>query len=127
MTFYHPLGSLAADAPVGHVQGHSPFGISAYPGFDPWSVRLFHKPRKDHSNTDVLSCLPFPDSPKSVPILGVTVLPMDLLQTLIITAAQIKSWTNHDPVLSKVLTWVASGWSPSTETATEDLRPYTNQ
>ena len=93
-----------------------------------YNYSINYKPGKVNSNADVLSHLPLPDSPKSVSIPGETVLLMDLLETSIITAAQIKSWTNRDPVLSKVLTWVASGWPPSTEAAaTEDLRPYTNR
>ena len=93
-----------------------------------YDYSINYKPGKDNSNADILSRLPLPDSLKSVSIPGETVLLMDLLETSIITAAQIKSWTNRDPVLSKVLTWMASGWPPSTEAAaTEDLRPYTNR
>ena len=87
-----------------------------------YSYSIMHKPGKDHANADVLSRLPLPDAPAEVPVPGDTVLLMEHLQASPITAAQIKRWTERDPVLSKVQEFVMTGW-PSDE-ASEELRPF---
>ena len=54
------------------------------------------------ANADVLSRLPSPEMPDSVPTLGETVLLMQSLQTLPLTFSQLKQWTTQDLILSKV-------------------------
>ena len=63
-----------------------------------WALTL----SKDNSNADVLSRLPLPELPSSVPLPGETVFPMDTLQTLSVNATHIKIWTNNDPLLACV-------------------------
>ena len=46
---------------------------------------------------------------------------LDTLQGSPVNAAQIRSWTSKDPVLSKVQTMVLQGW---THTSLEQLQPY---
>ena len=69
------------------------------------------------ANADVLSRLPLPEMPESVPALGETVLLMQSLQAPI-TFNQLKQWTTQDPILSKVHTLLLQGWQYS------NLKPY---
>ena len=61
-----------------------------------------YKPGNQHANADSLSRLPLPDIPSQVPLPGETVLLMEKLHTSPVTAAQIRSWTDRDPILSQV-------------------------
>ena len=67
---------------------------------------IVYKPGKEHANADVLSRLPLPESPGEVPLPGETILLMESLQMSPVTAVQIKSWTDRDPVLSRVCKFV---------------------
>ena len=70
---------------------------------------------------DALSRLPLPDTPLDVPLPGETVLLLQCLQQSPITATQIKSWTNRDPLLPQVQNFVLNGWPYS---VSEELQPY---
>jgi len=70
------------------------------------------------ANADVLSRLPLPEMPESVPTLGKTVL---LMQTSPITCNKLKQWTTQDRILSKVHTLLLQGWQYSGD---PDLKPY---
>ena len=77
----------------------------------------------DIANTDALSRLPISDaSSVSLPIPGEIHMLMDVLQTTPTDATKIKHWNSRDPDLSKVLTYVQSGW-PDTPPKNE-LKPY---
>ena len=86
-----------------------------------YSYQIQYKPGKDNSNADVLSRLPLPESPSSVPLPGETVFLLDTLQTSPVDATQIRTWTNSDPLLARVRDMVLKGWSNTSE---EDLKPY---
>ena len=92
-------------------------------GIDTWGIQLLirYKPGKDNSNADVLSRLPLPESPSSVPLPGETVFLMDILLTSPVDARQIRTWTNNDPLLAHVKEMVLKGWSNTSE---ENLKPY---
>ena len=79
------------------------------------------KPGKDHNNADMLSRLPLSETPEDVPLPGETVLLLDMLNSLPVTADQIKHWTNNDPVLSRVRNLLLKGWQ---YTADENLKPF---
>jgi len=70
------------------------------------------------ANADVLSRLPLPEMPESVPTLGETVLLMQSLQTSPITLNKLKQWTT---ILSKVHTLLLQGWQYSSD---PDLKPH---
>ena len=53
---------------------------------------------KDHNNADMLSRLPLPETPETIPLPGETVPLLDILNSLPVTAEQIRQWTNNDPV-----------------------------
>ena len=59
--------------------------------------------------------------PSYVPLPEETVLLLETLQLSPITAAQIKTWTDHDPILSQVQELVLQGWVTTTKT---ELLPY---
>ena len=62
-------------------------------------------------NADALSRLPLADSEKYVPVPGDIRLLFEKLSTSIVTAAQIKIWTDKDPVLARVRRFVLGGWT----------------
>ena len=82
---------------------------------------IVFKPGSQHANADVLSRLPLPEHPTSVPLPQETVLLMEVLQASPVTAKQIKTWTSHDPVLSKVRDKVLQGW---VDTRDLSMQPY---
>ena len=76
---------------------------------------------KDQVSADLLSRLPLPEAPKEVPVPADTILLMEYLQDSPTTAAQIKSWTDRDPLLSRVCKILLHGWR-----ATDDqtMKPF---
>ena len=53
---------------------------------------------------------------------------MDMLQSIPVTAQQIKQWTDRDPVLSVIRSFVQNGWPHNTvDLKPEDGRPYQNR
>ena len=80
-----------------------------------------YKPGKDISNADVLSRLPLPEFPATVPLPGETIFLIDTLESTPVNAARIKNWTNNDAVLTKVRDLVQQGWTNTNE---EQLQPY---
>jgi len=65
---------------------------------------------KANANADALSRLPLPSTAQDVPTPAEVVHLMEYLTTTPLSSAQIKTWTDMDPVLSKVRHWVLEGW-----------------
>ena len=86
-----------------------------------YNYSICYKPGSSHNNADMLSRLPLPVSPQDIPLPGETILLLEQLQSSPITAAQIRKWTNQDPVLSRVRNYVLQGWQRSPNDQTE---PY---
>ena len=86
-----------------------------------YDYRIEYKPGPQHGNADMLSRLPLPDTPSSVTVPGETILLLDMLNSLPVTAAQIKQGTDHDPVLSNVRTMLLSGWRNTTN---DSFKPF---
>ena len=86
-----------------------------------YNYKIQYKPGKDHSNADVLSRLPLPSYPKDVPTPAELVLLLAQLQAFPVRAHQIKTWTDRDPVLSRVRKLVLQGWPSKVE---EEFCPY---
>ena len=80
-----------------------------------------YKPGSQMVNADVLSRLPLPEIPESVPVPGETVLLMQSLQALPVTFSQLKQWTAKDPILSKVHRLILQGWQHCDD---PQLKPY---
>ena len=69
-----------------------------------------YKRRVEHANADVFSRLPLPEMLSEVPMPGDAVLLFETLQKTPTMAADIRMWTNRDPVLSEVRDRVIHGW-----------------
>eukprot|EP00731_Ephydatia_muelleri_P004047 Em0002g223a len=68
-----------------------------------YCYQIEFKPGSQQGNADALSRLPLDEAPKDVPVPGDTICLMEALDSCgPVTAAVIKSWTDKDPVLSRV-------------------------
>ena len=74
------------------------------------------------TNAEALSRAPIPESSSTVPDPGDLVFLINHLSRAIVTADQIKLWTETDPLLSKVYRLVQQGWSITEPEAS--LQPY---
>ena len=86
-----------------------------------YDYTIVYKPRQEHGNAHMLSRLSLPETPAKVPVLGETILLLDMLNSLPVTSEHIRQWTSMDPVLSKVKLMVQQGWQDSKEA---NLIPY---
>ncbi len=86
-----------------------------------------YKKGEEQANADALSRLPLPDTPSEVPIPPEVVCLMEHLSTSPVSAQQIKTLTDRDPVLSEVNKFVLQGWPPQSSETSEDLLPYTRR
>ena len=100
----------------------------ASPRIQRWAVTLtayeytiVYKEGKYHGNADALSCLPLPEKVE-VERLDERVLMLESSDITLVTADQVKAWTNEDPVLSRVREMVCSGWSSTLKG--EEFAPY---
>ena len=90
-----------------------------------YDYKIVYKPGSKHANADMLSRLPLPQTPSEIGIIGETILLMDMLQSIPVTAQQIKQWTDRDPVMSAVRSFVLNGWPTETiDLKPEDVKPY---
>ena len=80
-----------------------------------------YKAGLDNANADLLSRLPLPATPCVIPEPGETVLLMETLDSSAVTSAQIRTWTNGDPVLARVRGMVLQGW---VHTNDKEYAPY---
>ena len=74
-----------------------------------YNYSIVYKPGSEHDNADLLSRLPLPSIPRECPFPGETILLPQIVEESPISAPQIKIWTAHDSILSKVLEMVCSG------------------
>ncbi|KAL5517714.1 hypothetical protein EMCRGX_G003317 [Ephydatia muelleri] len=88
-----------------------------------YDYRIVFRAGNENSNADGLSRLPLRESPSSVPVPGDTVLMMEALSDMgsAVSATAIKSWTDRDPVLSRVRRMVLHGWQQQEGV---DFQPY---
>jgi len=63
-----------------------------------------------HSKADALSRIPLLDTSQATPLPAETVLLMEQMEAMPVTAAQVKSWTHRDPILFCVFQFVQCGW-----------------
>ena len=86
-----------------------------------YSYDIVYKSTKDHANADGLSRLPLPITPTTECQQESTVFNIAQIDTLPVTAKQLKAATHQDSVLSKVLLYTKCGWPL---TIPEVLKPY---
>ena len=121
ITGHKPLQSLLA--------GNKPVPVQASGRIQRWALTLAafeytleFRTTSQHSNADALSRLPLPEAPADVPTPAELVLLIQHLEETTVTASQIRQWTLHDPVLSKVSRYVQEGWPKKVND--ENLRPF---
>ena len=86
-----------------------------------YQYTISYRPGERLANADGLSRLPLPEAPsKATPPAEVIAL-LQTLQSSPITAEHIKSWTDKDPILSRVRNFVCKGW---TDSCGDKLSPY---
>ena len=88
-----------------------------------YSYKLKFRSGKNNCTADALSRLPLPGMPACVTTPPDTVLLLEYLDSIPVTAKQIKVWTNHDPVLSRVRKYILHGW-PDHKIKDCELNPY---
>ena len=86
-----------------------------------YNYDIKYKPGKDISNADMLSRLPLPNFPVTVPLTRETIFLMDTLENTSVNATRIKNWTDNDAGLARVHYMVQDVW---TKTDEEQLQPY---
>lgn len=80
-----------------------------------------YKEGKYHGNADALSRLPLPEKVE-VERLEERVLMLESSDITLVTADQVKAWTDKDPVLLRVREMIRSGWSSNLKG--EEFAPY---
>ena len=86
-----------------------------------YDYTIRYKPGSYHSNADMLRRLPLPSCPPDTPPPADNLLAICMLESLPVTAKDVKHWTSRDPVLSRVRLMLFSGWKDTTD---DNLRPY---
>ena len=91
-----------------------------------WTLGAYHynieyKPGQHNGNADMLSRLPLSETPTDIPMPGETILVIDTLLSLPVTVEQIRQWTTHDLILSRVRTLVQRGWQDNNDLS---LKPF---
>ena len=66
-----------------------------------YEYNIKHKPGKQLSNANALSRLSISQHPQTVPVPGDIKLVLQHLDTTQVTATEIKTWMDKDPLLSK--------------------------
>ena len=75
-----------------------------------YNYTVQYVPGKDNANADGFSRLPLSVQPKEVPMPQELVYLLEGLEIFPVTVDQIRSWTDRDPMLSKVRRFVQHGW-----------------
>ena len=82
-----------------------------------YNYTVGYKPGYQHTNADTISRLPLPDHRKEVPLPREMVLIFDTLNSSPLTAAEVKTLLEKDPVLSRVHNNVLRGWHVTNQPA----------
>ena len=83
-----------------------------------YNYTVQYVPGKDNANSDGFSRLPLSVQPKDVPMPQELVY---LLEGLEISPVTVVSWTDQDPMLSKIHRFVQHGWPQAVDSV---LKPY---
>ena len=91
-----------------------------------FSYDLVHKPGKSIANADGLSRLPMNCEPRKESVPGEIIMSMDIINTSPVSVDKVRSWTDKDPVMSKVKEFVRTGkWPIVCEW--EEMKPYASR
>ena len=81
--------------------------------WEAYDYSIQYHPGSRMGNADTFSRLPLPEQPAMVPTFGDVNFLLNQLSDVIITASQIATWTQKDPVLSRVHHMILHGWPKS--------------
>lgn len=87
-----------------------------------YQYHIVYRAGSENGNADAFSRLPLPETPRYTGFPPETVFLLDRLANSPVTAKQIKTWTERDPVLSQVKRWVMQGWPEAV--GEERFKPY---
>ena len=87
-----------------------------------YQYSIVYQPGDKIGNADGLSRLPLPTATKDTPVPYDMILLMERLNASLVTAAQIRTWTEKDPTLAKVRKSVLQGWPDGD--MDEQMSPY---
>ena len=86
-----------------------------------YNYRIAFRPTQAHANADSLSRLPLHNSEEDTKVPDPKLFNIQQIETLPVTATQLKTATNRDTILSKVLRYNKHGWPTEVP---DTLRPY---
>nr|MCH9717641.1 DDE-type integrase/transposase/recombinase [Gammaproteobacteria bacterium] len=92
-----------------------------------YEYSISFKPSTSHCNADALSRLPLSHVQDEPPVPIETVFLLDQIAESPISANQIRSWTRRDPVLSKVLQFILSGWPTQLNPSDISIKSFYNR
>ena len=124
VTDHKPLLSL--------LSGRKPISSQSSARIQRWALTLAayeydlsYKSSVDHANADALSRLPLNESIGITPLPPELILVMEHIANSPVTAKEIAQGTKADPILSRVLQYLNSGWPDSCPD--DSLKPYWNR
>ena len=86
-----------------------------------YSYTIEFRPTKSHANADSLSWLPLQDASSGECLSDVSVYNVSQISVLLVSVVQVGKATRADPVLSKVVHYLKSGWPVK---VSDTLKPY---
>ena len=86
-----------------------------------YDYTIQYKEGSKMANADALSRLPLKTTMEEVPRPPELVHLVDFLDSTPLSHTQIKLWTDHDPILSRVKKWVQTGWPARVK---DEFEPY---
>ena len=89
-----------------------------------YNYSISYRSGKDHANADCFSRLPLPATVPEVPQPGDSILLFECLQVDPLSSVDVRRWTDRDPILSKVQSFLLSGWPSSGLEGEEQFQPY---
>ena len=104
---------------------NKPISTQASSRIQRWALKLsayecsiMYKPGKDHENADSLSHLPLDEAPSNESTPADLVLLLTTLKSGPVTPRDIRRWTDHDPLMSRVKQSILQGWQE------EEMQPF---
>ena len=88
-----------------------------------YDYSIVYRPGPKLANADCLSRLPMPQSVPTPPVPGDTIMLLEKMEEFPVNVSQIRTWTNKDPLLSRVRKLVQCGF-PEHLKSDKDLKPY---
>ena len=89
-----------------------------------YDYTISFKPSSLHSNADALSRIPIVGSQADPPVPAETVFLLETMSESPVSVAQVRSWTSRNPLLSRILQFILSGWPNRLQSKDEAVKPF---